>query len=253
MLKGKKIACIIPARLKSTRFPEKMLSNLAGKPLLQWVWDAANKTTMFCDIAFAIDDEKIAKVIKSFNGKYVMTSINCKSGTDRLVEIVHKDIISADIYVNWQGDEPFITPKMIHTLLQSCDKNDADIWTLKKQIISENEILSPNFAKIVSDSNNYALYFSRSPIPYYRDKTKFNNKTYYKHVGIYAYTREALQKIGHMNHDCYLENAEKLEQLRFLYNGLKIKLHITDQEVIGIDTPEDLQKAEERIKKFNLI
>ena len=241
MIKGKNIVCIIPARLKSTRFPEKILKNLAGKPLLQWVWDAANKTTIFKDIVFAIDSEKTADLIKSFGGKYLMTSENCQSGTDRLVEIMHTGKVEGDIWVNWQADEPFITPKMIYTLLQSCDKEDSDVWSLKKKIVTENEILSPNFAKVVCDSQGHALYFSRSQIPFYRDNDNIE-QVYYKHVGIYAYTTQALQKIAQMG-KCYLEDAEKLEQLRFLFNGLKIKLHETDQEVIGIDTPEHLENA----------
>ena len=165
--------CIIPARLASTRFPEKILKILNGKPLLQWVWEAANKTTFFKDIVFAIDSEKTANIIKNFNGKYLMTSKNCKSGTDRLIEIMHSGKIESDIWVNWQADEPFITPKMIYSLLKTCKNNDADIWSLKKKITNEDEILSPNFAKVVCDTTGNALYFSRSRIPYYREEYIF--------------------------------------------------------------------------------
>ncbi|MFH1461564.1 MAG: 3-deoxy-manno-octulosonate cytidylyltransferase [bacterium] len=247
MIKEKNIVCIIPARLKSTRFPEKILQNLAEKPLLQWVWDNANKTTLFKDIYFAIDSEKTANLIKKFGGKYIMTSEKCQSGTDRLVEIMHSGKINADIWVNWQGDEPFITPKMIHQLLETYKTDNADIWSLRKKIVSQNEILSPNFAKVVCDSNHNALYFSRSPIPYYRDQDE-QEQIHFKHVGLYAYTTQALQKIAQMG-KCYLEDAEKLEQLRFLFYGLNIKLNETDQEVIGIDTPQDLQRAEIFAKK----
>ncbi|MBD3273266.1 3-deoxy-manno-octulosonate cytidylyltransferase [Candidatus Dependentiae bacterium] len=247
VIKQKNIVCIIPARLKSTRFPEKILKNLGGKPLLQWAWDAANKTTIFKDIVFAIDSEKTAKVIKNFSGKYIMTSQNCKSGTDRLIEVMHSGKIDGEIWVNWQADEPFINQKMIYTLLQTCDQNDSDIWSLKKKIINDNEIISPNFAKVVCNSQGHAMYFSRSQIPFYRDKENVEKK-YYKHVGIYAYTKTALQKIAKMK-TCYFEDAEKLEQLRFLFYGLKIKLHETDQEVIGIDTPEHLKNAEKFINK----
>lgn len=247
MIKEKNIVCIIPARLKSTRFPEKILQNLAKKSILQWVWDNANQTTLFKDIYFAIDSEKTANLINSFGGKYIMTSEKCQSGTDRLVEIMHSGKINADIWVNWQGDEPFITPKMIYQLLETCKTDNVDIWSLRKKIVSQNEILSPNFTKVVCDSNHNALYFSRSPIPYYRDQDE-QKQIHFKHVGLYAYTTKALQQIAQMG-KCYLEDAEKLEQLRFLYYGLKIKLNETDQEVIGIDTPQDLQRAEIFAKK----
>jgi len=243
VLKIKKIACIIPARLKSTRFPEKILCTLANKPLLQWVWQAASKTTFFSDVIFAIDSEKTAQLIKNFGGKYLMTSKECKSGTDRLIEIMHSGKIKADIWVNWQGDEPFITPQMIQTLLQSCHKDTADVWTLKKLITKKEDINSPQTAKVVCDVDGFALYFSRSTIPYYRDQTP-DKKIYYKHVGIYAYTTKALQKIAHLGQSD-LEQAEKLEQIRFLQNKISIKVHETNQEVIGIDTPQDLQNAEQ--------
>jgi 3-deoxy-manno-octulosonate cytidylyltransferase (CMP-KDO synthetase) len=247
VIKGKNIVCVIPARLNSTRFPEKLLHNINGKPILQWVWQAANKTTIFKDVVFAIDSEKTANIIKGFGGKYFMTSKFCQSGTDRIIEVMHSGKINADIWVNWQADEPFIKPEMIYTLLNTCADDNSDVWSLKKKVINENEILSPNFAKVVTDSNGYALYFSRSQIPFYRDNENIE-KIYYKHVGLYAYTTQALQKIAQMG-KCYLEDAEKLEQLRFLYYGLKIKLNETDQEVIGIDTEQDLVRAQNFAKQ----
>lgn len=247
MIKGKNIVCIIPARLNSTRFPEKLLKNINSKPILQWVWEAANKTTIFNDVVFAIDSEKTANVIKSFDGKYFMTSKFCQSGTDRIIEVMHSGKIKADIWVNWQADEPFIKSEMIYALLKTYDQDDADVWSLKKKILNKNEISSPNFVKVITNSNGYALYFSRSKIPYYRDKNNIQ-KIYYKHIGLYAYTTNALQKISQM-HKCYLEDAERLEQLRFLFYGLKIKLNKTDQEVIGIDTPKDLEYAENFAKQ----
>lgn len=239
-----KIVCIIPARLESTRFPQKILKNLAGKPLLQWVWQAAHNTKMFDKIFFAIDSEITAKLIDSFGGKYVMTSQDCKCGTDRLVELVTSKKVDGDIFVNWQADEPFITTQMIRDLLQSCKTDNADMWTLKKRTTKREEILSPNIAKVVCNRNDFALYFSRNPIPKYRDNKEFDdNQVYYKHLGIFAYKKETLLKIGTLK-NCYLEDAEKLEQLRFLSHGISVKLHDTDGVVIGIDTPEDLKKAE---------
>lgn len=255
MIKGKSkekfninIVCIIPARLNSTRFPEKILKYLGNKPLLQWVWEAANNTNIFKDIIFAIDSEKTATLIRSFGGKYLMTSKNCKSGTDRLIEIMQTGKINADIWVNWQADEPFISPEMIYKLLQTKDGEQNDVWTLKKKIIAQDEISNPNNVKVVTDKNDHALYFSRSVIPFNRDKTENFNLNYFKHIGIYAYTTKALQQISQID-KCMLEDIEKLEQLRFLYNGLKIKLNETDQEVIGIDTPQDLDKAKKRIQQ----
>ncbi len=248
MLEEKKIACIIPARLKSTRFPEKILKKILDKPILQWVWEAANKVDCFDEIIFAIDSEKTASLIKSFGGKFIMTSPDCNSGTDRLIEVVNSGKIKADIIVNWQGDEPFINTKMIETLLSTCAYDNADVWTLKKRIEKEEDIISPNIAKVVCDINNFAMYFSRSTIPFYRDKEDLD-RVYYKHVGIYAYTINALQKISKFD-TCYLEDAEKLEQLRFLYNNLKIKVNETEFEVVGIDTPQDLEKAEKRAAKI---
>lgn len=239
----KKIACIIPARLKSTRFPRKMLSMLKGKPLLQWVWESANAVSLFDDVAFAIDSEETAALIESFGGKYFMTSEKCANGTERLVELLQKGLIQADIWVNWQGDEPFIHEAMIRDLLQSCEHEASDVWTLKKRIIRFEEVTSPQFAKVVCDHRGFALFFSRSPIPFYRDITDESKKEFYKHVGLYAFTSEALRKISTLSL-CSSEDAEQLEQLRFLYNNLRVRVHETQYEVFGIDLPEHLAKAE---------
>lgn len=236
-----KIACVIPARLHSTRFPQKILAPLNGKPLLQWAWQAAQKTNIFNDIVIAIDHETTTQIIKTFNGTYQMTSQKCQSGTDRLIEIMNSQTIDADIWVNWQADEPFITKPMIKELLQTCSNDHADVWTLKKQIQNKNEINDQNIVKVVCDTQGHALYFSRSTIPFYRNE---NMGIFYKHIGLYAYTTKALQKIARMPKS-NLEEAEKLEQLRFLQNNLKIKVHETQTEVIGIDTREDLTKAQE--------
>jgi len=242
-----KVVCVIPARLKSTRFPRKMLTSLRGKPLLQWVWEAANKVKDFNRVLFAVDAPEIAELIKSFGGQVEMTSESCASGTDRLVELQQKNLLKADIWVNWQGDEPFIQEAMIQDLLQTCSSEKSDLWTLKKRIVNPEEIHSPQVAKVVCDAKGYALYFSRSMIPFYRDPRPENEKIYFKHIGLYAYTSEALQKISHIS-PFYLEEAEQLEQLRFLAHGLKIRVHETNYEVFGIDLPEHLAKAEARLK-----
>lgn len=242
-----KVICIIPARLKSTRFPKKMLSYLHGKPLLQWVWERATATHLFDHIAFAVDAPEVAELVASFGATYYMTDEACPSGTDRLIEVYKNQKIDGDIWVNWQGDEPFITEAMIKTLLKTCNKKDSDIWTLKKRIIAPQEILSPHFAKVVCDINDFALYFSRSPIPFHRDVANDEKQSFYKHVGLYAFTPEALKRIAHLE-PCAIEQAEQLEQLRFLYNNLRVKVHETDQEVFGIDLPEHLAKAEKHIR-----
>jgi 3-deoxy-manno-octulosonate cytidylyltransferase (CMP-KDO synthetase) len=269
-----KIVCIIPARLHSSRFPQKILKALAGKPLLQWVWEAANRCHInsnpfalsvprsfseggciegFSNIIFAIDSKKTAQLIKSFGGKYIMTSQDCKCGTDRLVELVKDKKVDGDIFVNWQADEPFITKQMIGDLLQSCKTDNADMWTLKKRITKKEEITSVNVAKVVCDKNNFALYFSRNPIPRYRDDATYSDThVYYKHLGIFAYRKETLLKIDKLD-QCYLEDAEKLEQLRFLSNNISVKLHDTDGVVVGIDTKDDLKKAEKFAQLINRI
>ncbi len=246
MIGKKKIACIIPARLKSTRFPRKMLSMLGDKPLLQWVWESATTVSLFDEVAFAVDAEETAALVRSFGGKCFMTAESCSSGSDRLAELLQKGVVDADIWVNWQGDEPFIHEQMILDLLQSCDKEPSDLWTLKKRITKPEEATNPHIAKVVCDTSGFALYFSRSEIPFYRDETDFSKKEFYKHVGLYAYTREALKKIMALQ-PCAIEVAEQLEQLRFLYNNLRIKVHETDYEVFGIDLPEHLTRAETHI------
>src|ERR1700722_13258742 len=243
----KKIACVIPARLQSTRFPKKMLSKLMNKPLLQWVWESAQRVSVFNEIVFAVDSNEIADLIHSFGGRSFMTSENCANGTERLIELLERGLVEADIWVNWQGDEPFINAQMISDLLQSCEKDQCDAWTLKKKIINMDEVTSPQFAKVVCDENGYALYFSRSQIPYYRDVTDPSQKIFYKHVGLYAFTSAALRKISSMP-PCGIEVAEQLEQLRFLYNHLRIRVHETQHEVFGIDLPEHLALAEARLK-----
>lgn len=240
---NKKIACVIPARLKSVRFPGKMLARLKNKPLLQWVWEGARKVSFFSEVVFAIDAEETAQLIQSFNGKYFMTSEQCTNGTERLIELLNRGLIDADIWVNWQGDEPFIQEQMIRDLLQTCESDDSDVWTLKKKIVKIEEATNPQIAKVVCDHRGDALYFSRSQIPYYRDITDPSRKHFYKHVGLYAFTPQSLKKISHL-HPCAIEVAEQLEQLRFLYHGLRIRVHETQYEVLGIDLPEHLALAE---------
>ena len=248
-MKGeKKIACIIPARLNWTRFPKKVLSILGGKPLLQWVWERAVAVKAFDYVAFAVDSPVVAKWVSAFGATYYMTSLECASCTDRLIEVMSQGSLDADIWVNWQGDEPFISEEMITTLLSSCNTQESDVWTLKKKITSFEEVCTPHIAKVVCDQHGFALFFSRSMIPFYRDALPGSNGVFYKHIGLYAFTKEALKKIALLP-PCAIESAEQLEQLRFLYYNLRIKVHETDQDVFGIDLPEHLAKAEALLDK----
>jgi 3-deoxy-manno-octulosonate cytidylyltransferase (CMP-KDO synthetase) len=241
-----KKVCVIPARLASSRFPRKVLSMLGEKPMLQWVWEAATSSEIFDAVTFAIDDYETARLIDSFEGNHIMTSPECLSGTDRLVELHTSGKFQGDIWVNWQGDEPFIRREMIEDLLQTAHEKKFDIYSLKKKINNEECVEDPNTVKVVTNPEGRALYFSRSPIPYYRDVIDFEETPYYKHIGIYAYSEEALSKIATFS-PTPLELAEQLEQLRFLENGLSLQVHNTEHETLGIDTPENLAQAIDRI------
>lgn len=246
MLGSKKIVCVIPARLQSSRFPKKVLVSLMGKPMLQWVWEAAHKNSCFDEIVFAVDAIETANLIKTFGGRFVMTSVTCSTGTDRLIEVARSGIIDGDIWVNWQGDEPFVTPQMISDLLQKCNDSSAQIWTLKKKIETEYDLTSPHVAKVVTNILGNALYFSRSLIPYYRDAA-IGQRVYFKHIGIYAFSTQALFQIEKLGVGL-LETAEQLEGLRWLENALVICVNQTYDEVVGIDLPTDVKRAEDFVK-----
>ncbi len=237
------IACVIPARLKSTRFPKKMLAPILGKPLIQWAWEAAERTGLFDELAIATDSEELAAAIKGFGGKYYMTSEQCASGTDRLIELRERGCVKADVWVNWQGDEPFINTRTIQDLLQSCNQDDFDVWTLKKKITKSEEITTPHIAKVVTDIEGQALYFSRAPIPFCRDQKDGVLQEFFKHIGLYAFSDKALQKLACLK-PCALEETEQLEQLRFLYHKLRVRVHETQEEPFGIDLPEHLVRAQ---------
>lgn len=245
MFKEKVIVCVIPARLESSRFPRKILAPLAGKPLIQWVWEAAKRVPFFDSVIFAIDSMETAAVIEGFGGKWALTSARCQNGTERLIELQKQGVVKADIWVNWQADEPFLNEEMIRELLSSCDQEGTDVWTLRKQITSSEEIAGPHVVKVVCDENGHALYFSRSLIPHYPEECK--KKIYYKHCGLYAYTDQALSKIATLPLSSLAE-AESLEQLTFLSHGLKIYVQVTENESLGIDLPAHLEAAEEALR-----
>ena len=240
---------IIPARYHSTRFPGKPLCPLLGKPLIQHVYENSKKAHLIDEVFVATDNESIFESVTSFGGKAIMTSMTHSSGTDRVAEVAA--LMDYDIIVNVQGDEPLIQPQMIDEVISLLDDKRASIGTLMKKIEDPMDILDPNVVKVVVDKEGFALYFSRSPIPFLRDEWKIRNSKFeirdcscYKHIGIYSYRKEALIALSRME-PTELERLEKLEQLRALEHGMKIKIKETFFETYGVDTPEDL----ERVKK----
>ena len=243
-----KFIAIIPARYASTRFPGKPLAMLGGKLIIQRVYEQASK--VLDEVYVATDDERIQKAVEGFGGKAVMTSTNHKSGTDRLEEAATKIGTDADVIINIQGDEPFIQKSQLETVKALFDDPQTQIATLGKPFESMEAVENPNSPKIVCDVNGYAMYFSRSVIPYVRGKEKeewLKAFPYLKHIGLYAYRREVLYEVTQLPQSP-LEVAESLEQLRWLQNGYRIKVGLTNVETVGIDTPEDLQRAEEYLK-----
>lgn len=243
-----KTIAIIPARYASTRFPGKPLAILRGKPVIQRVYEQV--TTVLDEAYVATDDERIYNKVQEFGGRVVMTSPNHKSGTDRIEEAVQKIGTDADIIINVQGDEPFIHPSQIEALIKCFDDPTTQIATLGKPFDKDADISlldNPNSPKIVVDNNSFALYFSRSVIPFIRgvEHNQWLGKyPFLKHLGIYAYRTQVLHEITRLPQSS-LELAESLEQLRWLQNGYRIRVGTTNIETVGIDTPEDLQRAED--------
>lgn len=242
---------IIPARYASTRFPAKPLAILGGKPVIQRVYEQV--AGILDDAYVATDDERIESAVKTFGGKVVMTSTKHNSGTDRCYEALTKISGQFDVVVNIQGDEPFIQPSQLEALKACFDDSQTQIATLVKPFTTEDSfeaLQNINSPKVVLNKYHHAMYFSRSIIPYQRNSENnvwLENHVYYKHIGLYAYRPEVLKEITALPQSS-LELAESLEQLRWLENGYKIKVGISEVETIGIDTPEDLAKAEEFLK-----
>ena len=239
---------IIPARYASTRFPGKPLALLGGKPVIQHVYE---KVAAVLEAAYvATDDDRIYDVVKAFGGQVAMTRTDHKSGTDRIEEAIEKIGGEWDVVVNVQGDEPFVSKSQLDTICHCFDDPTTQIATLGKPFESMEAVQNPNSPKIVVDNMGFAMYFSRSVIPYVRGKEKSSWLTHYpflKHLGIYAYRKDVLRQVTQLPQSS-LEIAESLEQLRWLQNGFKIKVGTTDVETVGIDTPQDLERAEEFLK-----
>ncbi len=248
-----KIIAVIPARYESTRLPGKVLKNICGKPMIQHVYERVSNTKLIQQVIIATDDKRILRIAQKFGAEAEMSPKDCKSGTDRIAWIVKKmsDIREDDIIINVQGDEPLVAPQAIEKLAKTISK-DSDIYmaSLMTKISDINELMDPNIVKVVVDKDNFALYFSRSPIPFSRDNWK-NLKTkpvldktdiFYKHLGMYAYRKHFLLKYSQMP-QTRLEEIEKLEQLRVLEHGYRIKMAETEFDSMSIDTPTDLEKV----------
>lgn len=240
----KKTVIIIPARYSSTRLCGKLLMEVDSKPIIQWVWEAAKKSKLADEIIIATDSELIFNKAKDFGANVEMTSVEHKSGSDRICEVAKRHS-EYDYILNMQGDEPQITPEVIDLAISTLTKNDCDISTLVRQITDIEQIQDPNCVKCVFDNDFNALYFSRCPIPYERNKGEAN---YYAHIGIYGYKRESLIEMTSLEQSD-LEKAESLEQLRALKNGMKIKVAITKLNPIGIDTQRDLNRFKNIVEK----
>jgi 3-deoxy-manno-octulosonate cytidylyltransferase (CMP-KDO synthetase) len=249
------IIAVIPSRYGSTRFPGKALADIKGKPMIQWVYERTTRSTLVDRVIVATDDERILNVVKSFGGEAMMTSPHHTTGTDRIAEVA--TALDCDIVVNVQGDEPLIRPEMIdEALLPLVQDASIPMGTLCRKIEDRQEAFDPNVVKVVFNKNNFALYFSRAPIPWHRDawagKRPWDELTLegplYKHIGLYVYRRDFLLDYAAMPGTA-LEAAEKLEQLRALENGHKIKTVITQYESFGVDIPDDLGKILKQLEK----
>ncbi|MBD3295785.1 MAG: 3-deoxy-manno-octulosonate cytidylyltransferase [Candidatus Omnitrophica bacterium] len=248
-----KVVAVIPARWQSTRLKGKVLADINGKPMLQHVWENVKKAHEVDEVIIAADREKVIKAVENFGGKAVFTSPEQPSGTDRLAEVASS--VDADVYINVQGDEPMVHPLMIDELAQVFEyERNIRMATLIKRIHTKEEVADPNVVKVVADRKGFALYFSRSPIPYVRD-VPFSAASggelegrYFKHVGLYSYSKDFLFTYTNLPKST-LELDEKLEQLRVLEHGYKIRTIETRYDTIGVDTREDLEKVRRILKE----
>jgi 3-deoxy-manno-octulosonate cytidylyltransferase (CMP-KDO synthetase) len=237
-----KSVAIIPARLASTRLPRKMLREIAGTPLVGWVYEAVRSSSLLSDVIIATDSEEILEACRSHGWKVQMTSAAHRSGTERVHEISNS--ITADVYLNVQGDEPLVRPEQIATLLEVMRDPAVQVGTVKTLCPPE-EIPNPNAVKVVTAPDGRALYFSRATVPFDRDNT---DPHYFKHLGLYAYRKSALDLFV-SKPESTLEKTERLEQLRFLENGIPVYVGKTPYDSVGVDTEEDLQRVTEILRK----
>ena len=237
---------VIPARYSSTRFEGKVLADINGKPMIQHVWEQAKQAKILDEVIIACDNEKVESVASGFGAKTVFTSKSHLSGTDRIAEVVNP--LEIKVVVNIQADEPLIQPIMIDMVARTLLENKGiSMATLRKRIDDTALINDPNVVKVVVDKNDFAIYFSRSVIPYLAQNSDVKEPVYYKHIGLYAYTKDFLFTFKNLPASG-LEKTEKLEQLRALEEGFRIKVLETKHDTIGVDTPEDLERVKEHLK-----
>lgn len=238
---------VIPARYSSTRFEGKVLADILGKPMVRHVWERARQSMLLDDLIIACDNERVASVAKGFGAKVVLTAKGHHCGTDRIIEVVNP--LDVRIVINIQSDEPLIHPMMIDAVAQALlDDSSVSMATIIKRIEGPKDLEDPNVVKAVVDKNNFALYFSRAPIPYFVKESQSAPAVYYKHIGLYGYTKDFLfiyKNLPASN----LERAESLEQLRVLEEGFRIKAIETKYDTIGVDTPQDLEKVKQYLQK----
>jgi 3-deoxy-manno-octulosonate cytidylyltransferase (CMP-KDO synthetase) len=243
------VLCVIPARYASTRLPGKALLQIARHPMIEWVYKRAESCSRVDEVLVATDDERIVKAVESFGGTAVMTSEKCESGTQRVAEAVGER--EARIIVNLQGDEPLISPAAVDDLIALFDREpDVQMATLMRPLGSMESVEEPGRVKVVVDNRGYALYFSRCPIPYDRNRGA-RKPPYYQHYGIYAFRPETLKRFAELPASP-LEEAEKLEQLRALSGGIPIRVLETQHASIGVDTPEDLEAVRKMVDKHDI-
>jgi len=243
-------AAIIPARFASSRFPGKPLALIGGKSMIERVYNQVTAAGLDY-VAVATDDSRIYNHVKAFGGEVIMTSDTCINGTERIAEAISHLASRPEIIINIQGDEPFILPEQIHSIVKALRDPGTGIATLKKRIDHSDELNNPNCVKVVSDRDDFALYFSRSPIPYQRDNRDFwpDFPVYFKHLGIYGYKTDILLDLVKLP-ESSLQKLESLEQLCWLENGFLIKVIETNFQSIAIDTPQDLINAETWLKLY---
>ena len=257
-----KVIAVIPARWASSRFPGKPLTKIRDKPMIQWVVERVQKARSVIDVIVATDDKRIYSAVREFGGRAEMTSIEHSSGSDRIAEVVAR--LNCDIVVNVQGDEPLVSPEDVDLVVSSLI-NDSSVLvsTLKTKILHPEDLSDPNVVKVVTDMRGFALYFSRAPIPFERDRTvhgalddsdsnlKKSGLSAFKHIGVYAYKKPFLLEFSGWGKSG-LEETEKLEQLRILEHGISIKVEETATDSVGVDCPEDLMKVETVLSSRNL-
>jgi 3-deoxy-manno-octulosonate cytidylyltransferase (CMP-KDO synthetase) len=245
-----KAIIVIPARLKSTRLPNKVLLDLGGKPVIQRVYEACMQAKLHQEVWIAADSEVVFNLCKQFTTNVLMTAEEHPSGTDRIAEVATK--IPCDIVINVQGDEPFFHADIVDRLITALQQSDAAMASVCAPVETLDELHNPNLVKVVTDVNGYAIYFSRYPVPYSRDVILEDASAYKKHMGVYAYRAEFLKRFIQLPVS-FLEGAEKLEQLRAIENGYKIKMIEVAGFEKGIDTPEDLEHARNKIENNGTI